>query len=60
MVRYNKTSMTFIMNKNHFDDAETVKTVPDRLGFNVAFGIIDIDTYRSAVEIEKLGKFRAD
>jgi len=57
MVRYNKTSLNYIMKKNVFEDTEIVKTTSGRLGFNIAFGIIDFDTYAAVEEIEKIGKF---
>jgi len=61
MIRYNKTSLTYMMQKNVFEDTEIVKvpSAPERLGFNVAFGIIDVDTYKAVEEIEKMGKFKA-
>jgi len=33
------------MTENVFEETEIVKIPIDRLGFNVAFGIIDVDTF---------------
>ena len=57
MCRYSNTSISYIMNKNVFEDTEKIQT--SRLGFNIAFGFIDFSTFKGIEGIEKLGKFSA-
>ena len=59
MVRYQNSSVTYILNKNVFTDLEIINTPEDRLGFNIAFGIIDIMTWKAVEEIEQIGRFKA-
>ncbi len=55
MYRYSDTSVSYIMNKNVFEDTDRIQT--SRLGFNIAFGVIDLGTYKSLEGIEKAGHF---
>ena len=41
MVRYDNTTVSYILNENVFTDTETIQTQKDRLGFNIAFGVVD-------------------
>jgi len=43
-----------------FTDVEIIQTPEERLGFNIAFGIIDISTYKAVEEIEEIGSFKAE
>ena len=47
------------MNTDVFTNSEIVQTPEDRLGFNIAFGIIDIMTWKAVEEIEQIGRFKA-
>ena len=60
MVRYQNSSVTYNLNKNVFTDSEIIQTAEERLGFNIAFGIIDISTYKAVEEIEAIGSFKAE
>ena len=60
MVRYENSSVTYILNKNVFTDSEIIQTPEGRLGFNIAFGIIDIGTFKAVKEIEQIGSFKAE
>ncbi len=42
-----------------FADTEIVQPQKDRLGFNIAFGIIDLDTFKATEGIEKTGFLKA-
>ena len=43
-----------------FTDSEIIQTPEGRLGFNIAFGIIDIGTFKAVKEIEQIGSFKAE
>ena len=60
MVRYQNTQVSYILNENVFVDTEIVQTPKDRLGFNIAFGLIDTGTYKAVEGIEKIGFFKAE
>ncbi len=47
------------MSPDVFTNPEIVQTPEDRLGFNIAFGIIDINTSKAVEEIEQIGRFKA-
>jgi hypothetical protein len=59
MCRYSNTTVSYILNKNEFADSDIIETQKDRLGFNVAFGLIDLATYKSVEGIEQTGSFKA-
>ena len=42
-----------------FAEKEIVQNSKDRLGFNIAFGIIDLDTFKAVEGIEKTGSLKA-
>ncbi len=42
-----------------FSDTEIVQNPKDRLGFNIAFGIIDLSTSKAVEGIEKTGSLKA-
>ena len=59
MVSYSNITVTYILNENVFADTDIVKIPKDRLGFNIAFGIIDLNTYKAPEGIEKTGFLKA-
>jgi hypothetical protein len=59
MVGYQNTQVSYILNENVFSDTEIVQNPKERLGFNIAFGIIDIFTYKAPEGIEKTGFIKA-
>ena len=58
MCRYANSTVTYILDDNVFTETELVEYSKDksRLGFNIAFGIIDFETYQS-LEAKEIGKF---
>jgi hypothetical protein len=60
MVGYQNTQVSYILNENVFADTDIVQTPKDRLGFNIAFGIIDAFTYKAPEGIEKTGLLKAN
>jgi hypothetical protein len=45
MLRYSDTSVNYILKEAVFNDTEQIETPAGSLGFNIAFGIIDGDTF---------------
>ena len=59
MVRYQNTQVSYILKENVFLDTEIVETTKERLGFNIAFGLIDLGTLKAVEGIEKTGFLKA-
>ena len=57
MVRFRDSQTSYIHNKNVFQDTDQLKT--PRLGFNVAFGIINDLTLKSLEGFEETGSLQA-
>ncbi len=55
MCSYSNTSVSYIFNKNVFKDTDRIKT--SRLGFNIAFGVVDGGAFKNLEGIEKAGHF---
>ena len=55
MWRYQNTTISYILNKNVFADSEKVQT--SRLGLNIAFGVVDVNTFKGVEGVEKTGNF---
>ena len=58
MCRYSNPTVSYILNKNVFEETEIIQT--SRLGFNIAFGIIDSSTFKGVEGIEKTGSLYAE
>ncbi len=60
MVRYSNTNVSYILNQNVFESTDIIQAPKDRLGFNIAFGVVDIDTNKAVEGIDKTGYFFAE
>jgi hypothetical protein len=46
MASYSNTTVSYILSENVFADSEIIQTPKDRLGFNIAFGLVDVSTVK--------------
>jgi len=59
MLRFKKNSVNYIMNENVFSLTDKIITPKDRLGFNLAFGVVNYSNYKAIENIEKIGTLKA-
>ena len=59
MCRYANTSVTYIFKNSAFADTDVIQYSGDKLGFNIAFGVIDWTNYKETEGIEKIGSLKA-
>jgi len=61
MILFEATDVSYFYNKNFYSEYDKMASnfsSEDYLGFNVAFGIIDENTYKSVEGIERTGSFQ--
>ena len=61
MILFEATDVSYFYNKNFYSEYDKMTSnfsSEDYLGFNVAFGIIDENTYKSVEGIERTGSFQ--
>jgi hypothetical protein len=57
LCRYANPSISYIMSDGVFEDTVRIQSSKERLGFNIAFGLIDEDTLKGLEGTEKTGGF---